>query len=97
MGSVEGGLAFSHGPVTKEDVEKCFGKLPELTNKESSATSHWMSQQPFAWKGQNGVEEFMYFDRGITFVIQSNIVTSFKVYTPRGKMAGGPPISSATQ
>ena len=83
MGTVEGGPSFAQGAVPKEDVERCFGKLPELADKESSAAFRWMSQQPFAWKRQDGVEEFMYFDKGVTFVIQSNTVTSFRVYAPR--------------
>ena len=96
MGSVEGGLSFAHGAVTKDDVEKYFGKLPKLTDKESSPTSRWTSQQPFAWKGQNGIEEFMYLDKGITFVIQSNIVISFRVYSPCRRIVGKPLIFSAT-
>lgn len=81
-GRIESGPSFSQASVTKKEVESFFGELPVDTNATAYVT-HAESHRPFCWKRADGVEELWYFDRGITFIVQSNAVTSFRIYSPQ--------------
>lgn len=85
-GSIDGGLSFSQGVLSKSDVEKVFGKLPVAPKDQSFLTLN----KPCVLNLANGIEYLWYFDKGIAFVVHSNVVTSFKVYSP-----GNPGLAAA--
>lgn len=86
-GSVEGGLDFSK-PVSVEDVERVFGELPVIETvviQKPINVEDILKSRGIKLISDGECFNLSYFDRGISFRIDSNVVTSFSIYTPHGE------------
>jgi hypothetical protein len=72
-GSVRGGLSFADIPVTKQQVEAFFGKLPSLTRAEAFQDGQ-LTNGSVCITSEGGWEELRYRNKGIAFIVQSNVV-----------------------
>lgn len=77
-GKVEPGLLFKGDPVPITEVYRCFGFVEPDTNFSFSPYRH--TKGSFAIKKNNEYEEIWYMDKGIAFVLSSNVVRSFKIF-----------------
>jgi hypothetical protein len=73
-------LQFDKGLVARSEVEKHFGKLDLVETNAAYFGQRWRAKKPCCFKRADNVDELWYFDKGVTFIIQSNVVTSFRIY-----------------
>ena len=81
-GSIERRLHFDK-PIFVEDVEQAFGELPLFQAPASLADI--FKHRGVKLASDSNVFEIAYFDKGISFRIESNKVTSFSIFIPHLK------------
>jgi hypothetical protein len=81
-GKVGDALSFRSGQVSRADVEAGFGRINQGVTNPSSPSAFWQSASPFWYVRSDGIIELNYINRGISFIIRSNVVASFSVYEP---------------
>lgn len=72
--------------VRRKDVEAVFGKIDRGTTNSAAVLGLLKAREPFWRKLGEEVEERYYPARGVSFVITSNIVTSFTIFKPQPEL-----------
>lgn len=79
-GKLGSSLSFKDRPVSKMAVENVFGSIGQVATNTAEALEFRKKGERFIQKRSDAVEEAWYPDKGITFVFESNVVTSFRVF-----------------
>ncbi len=77
-------LSFKDSVVSNRQVETIFGSVTQVATNAAEALVFRRNSQAFVHRRGDGVEEIWYPTRGVAFVFETNVVTSFQIYKPTG-------------
>ncbi len=83
-GSVGARISFKDAAVSNQQVEAIFGITSRVVTNAAEALVFRRKRQAFVHGRGNGVEELWYPTEGVSFVLKSNVVTSFQIFKPTG-------------
>lgn len=84
QGKLGNKLIFKDSDISKTDVERVFGDISEVAKDPAEGVQFRVKGQPFRYQRSESVEEIWYPEQGISFVLMSNVVTSFQILKARG-------------
>jgi hypothetical protein len=83
-GKLGSSLSFKDSPTAKLEIEKIFGPVSQVASNGAEALAFRQKGERFGRQRRDSVEELWYPDKGIAFVFETNVLTSFRVYKPIG-------------
>ncbi len=83
-GKLGSSLSFKDHSVSKMDVESVFGSGSQVVTTAAAALDFRKKGERFTHQRGAAIEELWYPDKGVAFVLTSNVVTSFQIYTAIG-------------
>jgi hypothetical protein len=75
-------LDFGKEAVSRANLEAALGTLSHGSTNPSDYAALWVERKPFWISRGSAREDICYENLGVTFMLKSNRVTSFTVYTP---------------
>ena len=79
-GKLAGDLSFKDRAVGKQEIERAFGSVNQVATNAAEALEFRKKGSRFTHRISDGVEELWYPDKGVAFLLRSNVVASFQVY-----------------
>jgi hypothetical protein len=83
-GKLAGDLSFKDRAVGKQEIERAFGSVNQAATNAAEALRFRKKGSRFTRGLGDAVEELWYPDKGVAFVLRSNVVASFQVFRASG-------------